>query len=265
MLKSSADGLDVFCGIDVSCGKNKPLPVCFVARDQHRLNVLSVPRALAKTIPRGPGNGEITKATPFRRKANEAVDAIKMIAAELGWRINRIALDAPAKAPSHNEGRACEIAMGLAGLSYFKTPSVSQWMKIKQACTTHMAQDRSLSRLPSANQIWMLYGFELFEAFADTGIERIETYPQAVVRSMLPDCEHKTTEAGYRKQLSAIAAATGWKDHDLEAVLARQVRGSRDDKLDAYMTAWIASLPLARRKAFGHMADNLDAIWVPLA
>jgi hypothetical protein len=69
----------------------------------------------------------------------------------------------------------------------------------------------------------MLFGFELFSALrSGPGAEVIEVYPFAIVRALLPSCKHKSTEKGYRDQLTAVADRTGWKPHDLEADSKRQ-------------------------------------------
>jgi predicted nuclease with RNAse H fold len=55
----------------------------------------------------------------------------------------------------------------------------------------------------------MLYGFEIFKALRANGArEVIEVYPYAIVRSLLPECPHKTTPDGYGRQLESVAAAT---------------------------------------------------------
>jgi hypothetical protein len=49
----------------------------------------------------------------------------------------------------------------------------------------------------------------------------------------------------------------------LERALSSGVAGSRHDKLDAFMAAWVASLKPSERVAFGNKRDLGDAIWVP--
>jgi hypothetical protein len=111
----------------------------------------------------------------------------------------------------------------------------------------------------------MLFGFELFASIrSGLKAEVIEVYPFAIVRALLPACQHKTTEQGYRDQLAAVAARTGWEPQKLEARLKATAPGSRHDRLDAFMAAWIASLPPERRRAFGDARRPDDAIWVPL-
>ena len=148
----------------------------------------------------------------------------------------------------------------------FRTPTAPAWTSIRAKCADHLRGGGTASTLPYANKIWMLYGFELFASLkgALSG-EVIEVYPFAIVRSLLPMCDHKSTEQGYRDQLNAVAARTGWHDPKcLEAKLKATVPGSRHDRLDAFMAAWVATLPLERRRAFGDANRLDDAIWVPL-
>jgi predicted nuclease with RNAse H fold len=111
----------------------------------------------------------------------------------------------------------------------------------------------------------MLFGFELFARLtSDLRVEVIEVYPFAIVRALLPTCKHKSTEQGYRDQLDAVAARTGWEPQNLEARLKATVPGSRHDRLDAFMAAWVASLLPEGRRAFGDAQRPNDAIWVLL-
>lgn len=111
----------------------------------------------------------------------------------------------------------------------------------------------------------MLFGFELFSCLRrNLRAEVIEVYPFAIVRALLPACEHKSTEKGYRDRLRAVADRTGWKAENLKARLKLTVPGSRHDRLDAFMAAWVASLPPENCRAFGNAQRFDDAIWVPL-
>ena len=112
--------------------------------------------------------------------------------------------------------------------------------------------------MPHANKIWMLYGFEIFEALRAIGHEVIEVYPYALVRALLPECPHN-----YRRKLESVATATNWMPLDLERALRRSVPGTKDDKLDAFMAAWVAGLHKHERRAHGNDRDPNDAIWVP--
>jgi Protein of unknown function (DUF429) len=153
-------------------------------------------------------------------------------------------------APPEVGSRSSETELGRLGLSSFKTPAKSDWADIREKCAQHLRSGGSTASLPHANKIWMLFGFELFSALrSGVGAEVIEVYPFAIVRALLPSCEHKSTEQGYRDQLTAVADRTGWKPPDLEARLKATVPGSQHDRLDAYMAAWVASLTPEQRRA----------------
>jgi predicted nuclease with RNAse H fold len=252
----------VYIGIDVACAAGKRLPICVVSAG-HPLMPLKIPKPFAGLIPRGVGNKEIAAFTPFRAAAREVVSAINRIAAEMRWRVERIAVDAPA-APPRTGSRESESELGRLGLSSFRTPAASAWEGIRERCANHLRLGGSATTLPHANKIWMLFGFELF-ASLKSGLqaEVIEVYPFAIVWALLPTCEHKSTEQGYRRQLAAVAARTGWEPEHLEARLKKTVPGSRHDRLDSFMAAWVASLPPEQRRTFGDAQRPDDAIWVP--
>jgi predicted nuclease with RNAse H fold len=257
------EACNVCIGIDVACAKRKRLPVCFVADDASSgqpLRVLTLPKAIARCIPRGVGNRAILDETPFRRLADETAEAIAEIADCMGWSIRRIAIDAPAAPPTEGT-RSCEVELGRNGLSVFQTPAIAEWQVIHVKCAEHLRSGRSLVTLPNANRIWMLFGFELFASLhARVKAEIIEIYPHSIVRALLADCGHKTTPEGLISQLGAIAHRTGWHPDELEAALAKAVPGSRHDRLDA---AWVASWPADGRRAYGNPMTPDDAIWVP--
>ena len=257
--------IPVYCGIDVACAKRKALPMCFVTVRQDRALVpLVVPRPLLALVPRGPGNAAALDEAPFGRLAREAVRAIGAICKSMSWRLQRVAIDAPAAAPNPGP-RQSEVALGRAGLSAFRTPSTGDWPGILTTCHGHIQGGGRLSYLPHANKIWMLFGFELFAACrSELGAEILEVYPHAIARRMAPDCLHKTNKAGYQAQLAAMATATSWTPTDLESGLKKAVSGSRHDRLDAFMAAFVASLPADKRRAYGNAQNPDDAIWVPV-
>ena len=252
----------VFIGIDVACAVGKRLPLCVVAAD-YPLMPLTIPKHLAGLIPRGVGNREIIAAAPFEESARGVASAIARIRDEMGWKVERIAVDAPA-APPAKGSRASEDELGRLGLSSFRTPVATAWAGIREKCIDHLSFGGTAATLPHANKIWMLFGFRLFALLKDElHAEVIEVYPFAIVRALLPACEHKSTEQGYRDQLFAVSARTGWEPQALEAKLKATVPGSRHDRLDAFMAAWVASLLPEERRAFGDARQPDDAIWVP--
>jgi predicted nuclease with RNAse H fold len=256
--------LPVFVGIDVACAKRRRLPICFAALDDGRLKPLELPQSLTSELPLGTGNGEIAERHPFRAHVQNLVTALERIEVESGWQIVRVAIDAPAAPPPFGV-RESEQALRKETLSCIQTPSVTAWAKIRDACVAYLQDGGALNRLPYANMIWMLYGFEIFRVLRAQGrAEVIEVYPQAIVRRLLGNvCPHKSTESGYRKQLDVIAKKTQWSVGQLEAALARAVPGTRHDRLDAFMSAWVASLERKDRRAYGRESDPDDAIWIP--
>jgi predicted nuclease with RNAse H fold len=253
----------VYVGIDVACAVGKRLPICVVSAG-HPLMPLTIPMHLAGLMPRGVGNKEITATTPFQEAARGVVSTINRIVDEMGWKVERIAVDAPA-APPATGSRASENELGRLGLSSFRTPAASAWAGIREKCANHLGLGGTAATLPHANKIWMLFGFELFASLkSELRAEVIEVYPYSIIRALLPACEHKSTEQGYRDQLVAVAARTGWEPQNLEARLKATVPGSRHDRLDAFMAAWVASLPPEGRRALGDAQRPDDVIWVPL-
>jgi hypothetical protein len=253
----------IYVGIDVACAVKKRLPICFAPAGQP-LMPLDIPKHLAVAMPRGLGNKEVMSPAPYREAAGKVVYSIGPIAQEMGWQIDRVAVDAPAATPTTGS-RSSEIELGRVGLSSFRTPAASDWAGIREKCELHLRSGGSVASLPHANKIWMLFGFELFSALRNgLDAEVIEVYPFAIVRALLPSCDHKSTDQGYRRQLAAVAARTGWEPGSLEARLKKAVPGSRHDRLGAYMAAWVASLAPDKRRAFGDPSQPNDSIWVPL-
>ena len=263
MGKTSVPSSPVFIGIDVACAVGKRLPICIVSKG-NPVMPLRVPNHLSAAIPRGVGNRAITSASPFREAAGGVVKAIRRVLDDMDWRVERIAIDAPA-APPFAAPRASESELGHLGLSSLRTPAASDWAGIREKCLCHLDSGGSAATFPHANKIWMLFGFELFAQIRNRFCaEVIEVYPFAIVRALLPACQHKSTDQGYRDQLAAVAARTGWAPQDLEACLKATVHGGRHDRLDAFMAAWVASLGFEQRRAFGDPQQPEDAIWVPL-
>lgn len=224
---------------------------------------MDVPKRLRNELPVGAGNMEILKPDPFKLAAARLADALDLIAEDQSWTVVRVAIDAPATAPLTGI-RMSERGLGSCGLSSFQTPDELGWRSISQLCQEHLRNGGELSRLPHANKIWMLYGFAIFDALARKArYELIEVYPHSIVRALLPECPHKSTKEGYRKQLDAVANATGWLSQELECALQRMAPGAKHDRLDAFMAAWVASLPQTERKAYGDAKNPNDAIWVP--
>ena len=252
----------IFVGIDVACGRGKRLPICFVETGE-RLRPLAS-RADLADFPLGPGNVEIEQPNPFAETARKVSDEIVALATREGWRIERIAIDAPAAPPRKGERRS-ELALRERRMSVFSTPTDEKWRQIVASCKAHLDRGESPARLPHANKIWMLYGFELYRGLRERlKVPVIETYPYAIVRSLILNPQHKKQDAGYQSQLEAVAARTGWPTGgELEDALKASVPGTRDDRLDAFMAAWVASLSDADLHAYGDRSDPDDSVWGP--
>ena len=109
----------------------------------------------------------------------------------------------------------------------------------------------------------MLVGFALFEELSKLA-ECIEVFPQAIVRAIGSGDVHKFKEEGLGAQISAAARSTGWSSaEEFEPSLESLGHGPRHDKLDAYLSAWVASLDEGDRVACG--VPPHDVIWVPNA
>ena len=191
--------------------------------------------------------------------------SINRIAEEMGWRIERIAVDAPA-APPATGSRASEIELGRCGLSSFRTPPTSAWADIIKKCVDHLRGGGTAATLPYANKIWTL------AALSSSNSRRSDLTPKSSrsIRSPLSEhcCQYASTSRRTRDTgislLQLRPVRDGCLPQKLEARLTETVPGSRHDRLDAFMAAWVASLPRAQRRAFGDAERSDDAIWVPL-
>lgn len=257
-----AENRDVFVGIDVAFAKKKRLPVSVCRVVDGCLKPLPLGTEFDKP-PAGFGNKAALDPACRDSFALSVVAWLKKLEAVEGLRIVRVAIDAPSGYCSERlKWRLCERALDGAGISCFATPTKRQFDEKVAASSAHLAAGGAESRMPNANQLWMLVGFSLFERLKADGRVCIETYPQAIVREMECVGLHKSTEAGFKGQLEAAAEVTGHPSADcLGRALATMGFGSRHDKLDAFLSSWIASLPAEHEKVFGSMPE--DAIVVP--
>jgi hypothetical protein len=155
--------------------------------------------------------------------------------------------------------RLCK-ALDSDGISCFATPTEEEFETKIEASREFLADGGKPSRLPNANQLWMLVGFELFRILKHR-YERIETYPQAIVSALKCASRHKSTAEGLHSQLDEAARLIGVTTTALRAKLLAMGFGSAHDRLDASLSAYVASLDEKNRKAFG--GPPYDAIWVP--
>ena len=212
--------------------------------------------------PHGRGNAAALDPTVVDQFARDVRSYIERVADEEALSIARIAIDAPSDYRAEGQPRrAAEVAMDCAGIKCFTTPSCRQFAEIRRKAGAHLAASRPETRIPHANQLWMLVGFALFGELA-TVAECIEVYPQAIAHEIGAAEIHKSRPSGLQAQLKAASRFTAWPSTEEDkSALEKICFGSADDRLDAYLSAWVASLDERERKAFG--APPGDAIWVP--
>ena len=143
----------------------------------------------------------------------------------------------------------------------FATPSADELEQIRGRVRRHFAEGGAETNIPHANQLWMLAGFALFEELAGLA-PCLEVYPQATVREIGAGQIHKSQRGAVGKQLAAAKPHVGWPlGIDGESALRDIAWGAPHDRLDAYLSAWVASLEESGRRAYGNPPK--DAIWVP--
>jgi len=258
-----------YVGIDIAVADGKRLPVCVCRWHDGRLVPLPLKRpakgaAVAAWMlpPEMPGNERIVDPAVRAALAREAVEYLRAVEEGWGVRITRIGLDAPREVgPGEGGLRACEAALRDRGLFFIQTPGQAVFDRIPEDVAAYQ-RDRGARRgLPRANQIWMLFGFDLFRALSAEGWECLEVYPQATVRVIGSGERNKRSAAGVLEQLTAAAAHTGWPDPVSLEPLRAVAFGKADDCLDAYLSAWVAALEESDREPLGK--PPLDAIWIP--
>jgi hypothetical protein len=250
-----------FVGIDLAIAKNKHLPVV-VCTWEHDHLIPQPLRRLNLTPPRGRGNAATLDRNSVQSFAREAAAYVAAVCDRLELNPMRIGIDAPSAPRSpHLVRREAEVALDRAGIGCFATPSASEFDDIRALVARHLSTGGAEDRIPHANQLWMLVGFALFEE-----LERLapclEVFPQATARAMGSGQVHKSRPGAVKAQLAAAAGCTGWPlSRAGECGLEEIAWGPSHDQLDAYLSAWVASLEESDRVAYGRPPD--DAIWVP--
>ena len=250
-----------FVGVDVAFAKKKYLPVSVCVRQDGRLIPLPL-KGGPVAPPRGSGNVATLDRSVVRRFARDVADYIKAVASWQHLEIARIAIDAPRDYRLEDTPRrSAELAMDTAGISCYATPSSRDFTRIKRKVKAHLIEGGSEGRLPHANQLWMLVGFALFQELANI-VECLEVFPQATVRVIGAGQTHKFKREGLEAQVAAAATFTGWSSvARFRSALDLSGYGATHDKLDAYLSAWVASLDESDRVALGTLPD--DVIWIP--
>ena len=257
----SAARCPAYVGVDVAFAKGKYLPISVCVRQEGRLKPLPL-KDRPVSPPRGSGNVAALKEHIVQQFARGAATFLENVSRDENLQIVRIAIDAPSDYRAEDaERRAAESAMDTEGISCFTTPSRSDFEKIRQKVKAHLQRDGAVSRLPHSNQLWMLVGFALFRELSKIA-ECIEVFPQATVRTIGAGKVHKFKREGLDAQVDAAARCTGWSSaEEFDANLNRSGRGPKHDKLDAYLSAWVASLDENER--IGKGTPPHDVIWAP--
>jgi hypothetical protein len=190
------------------------------------------------------------------------VSYLRAVESVLGVQIQTIAIDAP-RAPRRVDQalRAAEQALSERGISYIETPSAEVFAAIPDRVQAHLDAGRLQSTLPCANQIWMLFGFDLYRVLSEDRWVCLEVYPQATVRALGAGGVHKSGDGAVLTQLCAVAKCTNWPPEGDLSPLKSIGWGALHDRLDAYLAAWVAALPLEHREGLGAAPD--DVIWIP--
>lgn len=130
-------------------------------------------------------------------------------------------------------------------------------MKVRK----HLGGGGAENRIPHANQLWMVVGFELFRRLSHLA-PCVEVFPQATVRVLGSGQVHKFKADGVQAQLTEVATHTGWPHSDFADTAFEDIAfGPAHDRLDAYLSSWVAALAPDDRLAFGNPPD--DVIWAP--
>jgi hypothetical protein len=253
--------MDAYAGIDVAFAKGKALPVAVCVLRDGRLEPLPIRDAQAPRPPRGAGNPKTLEVEIVEAFAKDTVRYLRDIEHTYGVTIRRIAIDAPSdpkKAGAHR--REAEQALDRRGISCITTPNCDEFDAIRRRATAHLEAGGAISRLPHANQLWMLVGFALFRILRQTW-ECLEVFPQATVKILGAADVHKSRSGAVESQLAAAAKYTRWPLSPTTEALIKVGHGALHDRLDAYLAAWVASLEPEMREPIG-VPPN-DVIWIP--
>lgn len=252
--------IEAYAGIDVAFAKKKKLPVVVAMKRGAILEPLELRRA-SSVPPAGEGNACILDAKTVTHFAHLTSECLQNIEKEFAVRIRRVAIDAPSNTLQDGKRRRhCEIGLDARRISCIATPSGGKFREIVNRGLIHLHNGGATSRLPGANQLWMLVGFALFEGLRQRW-ECIEVFPQAIAVVLNAHKIPKNQEEGLRAQLKAVSQRTNGPSNPEPGALVPIAYGAPHDKLDAYLAAWVASLDEEEREPIGLPPD--DAIWVP--
>ena len=254
--------MKAYIGIDVSCAKKKRCPIAICVKQNGRL----IPVLLAQSKnkpPLGFGNA----ATLVKENNVAYAAAIKSYIIDVCKEHNltpvRIAIDAPL-IPKHKalKRRLAERELDSRKISCYATPSQNEFEGIVNRGKAHLESGGEVSRLPHSMQIFMLAGFELYQALKDVA-ECIEVFPHATAKLLGTAGKHKTKGNQAYVQLHAVSKYTGWPTSEEEWNTIKDIcTGDLHDNVDAYGAAWVASLDEEHQIALGDRSLN-DAIFLP--
>ena len=250
-----------FVGIDLAYAKNKILPVSVCTWQEGRL-IPEPLRLLPITPPRGHGNAAILNSQQVIEFADNVATYVVGVCATLDLKPQRIAIDAPsAPCMEGHMRREAEKAMDRAGIGCFATPSAIGFDNILDKVRSHLDSGGPEDRIPFANMLWMLVGFQLYRRLSLLA-PCIEVFPQATARVLGAGDIHKTKPGGVEAQLSKAAIYTSWPVEGGPGPRFEDIAfGPAHDRLDAYLSAWVAALEPDNRIAYGQPPG--DVIWVP--
>jgi hypothetical protein len=256
--------MEAYAGIDVAFAKRKRLPVCLCVWSDGRLTPLPLAARYTPVPPRGHGNVSSIDSSTVASFADSTALYLHHLESHFGVSIRRIAIDAPSDPRQDGlSRRLAETALDQQSISCFTTPSSAGFETIRVKVRDHLKAGGSESRLPHANQLWMLAGFALFKRLRSEW-ECLEVYPQATMRVLGASTVHKSKVGGVLAQLGAVSRYTGWPDSSIGQplqALKAVVQAPVHDALDAYASAWVAAIDPSQRRAFGSPPN--DVIWVP--
>lgn len=251
---------DAYAGIDVAFAKKKRLPIVVAVRKRVSLVPLLL-RSSPRRPPAGKGNAATLDKEALKAFCDDTASYLRGIESEFNVRIVRIGIDAPSSPKTDGAlRRECELELDRKRISCIATPSYAEFATIQERASNHLVSCGVESRIPGANQLWMLVGFELFRTLS-LFWECLEVFPQATVAGLGASNVHKSHPEGLLGQLKAVSRQTGWPTVPIRESLNNIGFGNYHDRLDAYLSAWVASLDASERIPIGCAPD--DVIWVP--